>query len=133
MSAVVTTSLLPEPPPRRHDEERLQRDIIRFARWALPHNAMIFAVPNGGKRHSAAAARLVGMGTMAGVPDLLLLYRGHTLGIEVKLPGTYLSPTQKQVHARMTGCGINCVVVRSLDEFAAHLRAFGVPLMARLQ
>lgn len=131
--AVVTASLLREPPPRRHDEERLQRSIVQYARWALPQNAMLIAIPNGGKRHDKAAARLVGMGVTAGAPDLQLWFRGQTLGIEVKLPGTYLSPSQRQMHARMERCGINCIVVRSLDEFVAHMRAFGVPLMARLQ
>jgi hypothetical protein len=53
------------------------------------------------------------------------------LGIEVKLRGTYLTPVQKQVHAKLGRCRIDAVVVRSLDEFVAELEAFGVPLRVR--
>lgn len=133
MSAVVTASLLPEPAPRRHLEDDLQRSFVKLARWTLPEDAMLIAVPNGGQRHSKAAARLVGLGVTAGVPDLLLWHQGRTLGIEVKLPGTYPSAVQRQIHAKMQRCQIATVVVRSLAEFEAAVCSFGVPLRATVR
>ena len=129
--SVVTSSLLPDDPPRRHEEDELQRSIVDYARWALPQNALLFAVPNGGKRHKREAQRLVGLGVRAGIPDLILWHDSHTLGIEVKLRNTYLSPHQRQMHDRMKVCGVPAVVVRSLDEFIATVQSFGVRLRAR--
>jgi hypothetical protein len=128
--SIVTASLLPEKPRRRHGEDDLQRTIVTFGRYGLPDDAMLWHPPNGGQRHSRAAARLVGLGVVAGIPDLILWHRGRTLGIEVKLPGAYPSAVQKQMHAKMERCEIPTVVVRSLDEFIDAVAEFGVRLTA---
>ena len=132
VSAVITASLLPEARPRGHLEDDLQRTIVKYGKWSLPEDALLIAVPNGGQRHSKAAARLVGLGVTAGVPDLILWHQRRTLGIEVKLPGTYPSMVQKQMHAKMERCAGDVVVVRSLDEFVAAVRDFGVLLKGRV-
>lgn len=126
--SVVTASLLPGPPKRSHREDDVHRQIYDLARWTLPDDAMLWHPPNGGQRHSRAAARLVPLGLTAGIPDLILWHRGQTLGIEVKIPGTYPSAVQRQVHAKMERCGIATVVVRSVDEFVAAVEEFGVRL-----
>ena len=67
VSGVVTSGrLLPDPPARRNDEEKLGRAVAQYLRFALPDDATFTHIPLGGQRHSRAAARLAGMGTKAG-------------------------------------------------------------------
>src|SRR5215467_3128878 len=129
MSAV-TASLLPDPPARRQDEDILNRQVVSFCRWALPDDADVKHTPNGGQRHSKAAARLVGMGVKAGHPDLDFVWRGKVFSIELKTPRGALSASQRQRHQKLERCGWPVYVCRSLDEVIAVLRHVGVPLSA---
>ncbi len=83
-------------------EDQEQRAVIDW--WALACKVYrippfaLFAIPNGGWRHPATAARLKAQGVRPGVPDLFLMVpRGtfHGLYIEMKrLKGGFLSPAQ---------------------------------------
>lgn len=77
-------------------------------------NDYLFAIPNGGKRDAAEAARLKAQGVKAGVSDLFLpVMRGGFGGlwIELKAPAEHGKPagrpTQAQLDwlARMSDCG----------------------------
>jgi hypothetical protein len=63
---------------------------IAFVQWCLMAGApysMIFAIPNGGKRHITTAARLRREGVRPGVPDLFLPFAAggaHGLFVELK-------------------------------------------------
>ena len=62
-----------------------------------PELAMMFHVPNGGKRDKATAIRLKAEGVKPGVPDIVLpVARGnfHSLWIELKVDGGKPSPDQ---------------------------------------
>ena len=65
-----------------------------------PELALIFAIPNGGKRHIATASRMKLEGVKPGVPDLFfpVARKGyHGLFIEMKrIKGGSLSKDQKQ-------------------------------------
>lgn len=68
-------------------------------RWAL-----IFAIPNGGKRSKATAGKLKAEGVRAGVPDLFLpIARGrwHGLFIELKVEGRKRSREQSLWHVKL--------------------------------
>jgi hypothetical protein len=129
MTGIVTASLLPERAPgRRHDEDDFQRDVCQYLRWSLPSDAEYYAVPNGGKRHSKAAARLVGQGVRAGLPDLCVVYRGSTIFIELKTARGVLSEAQRQMHRKLGYCGCTVLVCRTLACVESSLRELGVPL-----
>ncbi len=72
------------------DEHAEQAALFRwasFARARFPELALLHAIPNGGHRHKAVAARLKAEGVKAGVPDVCLpVARGghHGLYIEMK-------------------------------------------------
>lgn len=117
---------------RRHDEDDLQRDIVRFLTVALPADATFYAVPNGGKRHKREAARLVGLGVRAGVPDLAVVHRGRALFLELKAKAGYLSQRQREMHRELSYAGAAVCVVRSVAEAEAALLAAAVPLRASL-
>jgi hypothetical protein len=55
-----------------HDE---QRNLFSWAEWqslVWPELALMFAIPNGGHRHKATAAKMKAEGVKAGVPDIFL-------------------------------------------------------------
>ena len=54
-----------------------------------------WAVPNGGQRNKAVAAKLKREGAKAGVPDLTVIHKGQYYGIEVKTPKTHLTKKGK--------------------------------------
>ena len=60
---------------RQQPEAEHQAALFRWASLVslrLPELRLLFAVPNGGHRHRAVAARLKDEGVKAGVPDLFL-------------------------------------------------------------
>jgi hypothetical protein len=104
-------------PPLEHDE---QVALIRWAalhEWHEPRLAMLWAVPNGGARHKATAAKLQGEGVRAGVPDLMLAVpsaRGdHGLFIELKrLRGAGPTDAQRAMLAKLRRHGYRAEVCR---------------------
>lgn len=80
-----------------HDEQ------VALFRWASlqsgahPELRLMYAIPNGGQRHIAVAAKLKAEGVKAGVPDICLpVPRGGfgALYIELKAVGGRLSAAQ---------------------------------------
>jgi hypothetical protein len=52
---------------------------------------------------------------MAGLPDLIICYRGRFIGLEVKMPGGRLSVRQGYVHGRLKAAGATIAVVTSVQ------------------
>lgn len=52
----------------------------------------------------------------AGIPDLLVCYKGWFIGIEVKQPGEQASPKQRSVLKSIDAAGGLTAVVDSLEE-----------------
>lgn len=57
----------------------------------------------------------------AGWPDLLVIYAGRTLYVEIKGPSGRLSPLQVERLKRLKEAGATVAVVRSEAEFCAAL------------
>ena len=79
------------------------REQICLFEWAKinehkePALALLFHVPNGGKRSKTAAVRLKLEGVKAGVPDLVLpVARGGFHGLFIELKEGKNTPTQNQ-------------------------------------
>lgn len=105
----------------RDREHRLQCACVRWFRLAYPkHHHNLFAVPNGGYRTPATAAKIKAEGALPGVSDLiLLLARGkyHGLLIEMKTDKGKQSEAQKEWQKLIEADGYKYVVVRSIEEF----------------
>jgi hypothetical protein len=129
---VPTGELLPEAPPRRQDEERLHRDVVKFLGWALPPDAVFYHPANGGLRSKKAADRLKGMGVVAGIPDLAIVHRGRALFIELKTATGRLSPAQREMQRRLIYAGAAVCLCRSVAEVEASLLEAAVHLRARV-
>jgi hypothetical protein len=84
-----------------HESEHAEQAALfrwaEFARSRLPELAMLYAVPNGGHRHKATAARLKAEGVKRGVPDVCLPVArsgAHGLYIELKTERGKATPEQ---------------------------------------
>jgi hypothetical protein len=112
--------------PRDHNAEaRIQAAIVEWVRVAAP-SVMVFAIPNGGLRTKAEAARMRWTG-VAGIPDLAIVVPGGRIHfIEVKAPGGSLSPAQRDVHDRLVSLGTPSAVVRSIDDARLAFDLWGI-------
>lgn len=118
----------------KHEEDDHQRAFVKWATLAtprIPQLALLFAVPNGGKREVREAARLKGLGVRAGVPDLMLPVAsvGHYretwvqgglpyfgLAIEMKSSTGRVTPEQAKWHERLREAGWQVNVCRTWEE-----------------
>lgn len=102
-------------------EHRLQCACVRWFRLAYPqHHHNLFAVPNGGYRTPATAAKIKAEGALPGVSDLILLIaRGgyHGLLIEMKTDKGRQSEAQREWQRKIEADGYKYVVVRNIEEF----------------
>jgi hypothetical protein len=114
-------------------EHHLQASVAEFLGYALPpHEALFLSIPNGGKRAKATAGKLKAEGLQPGAPDLLILWKGRAIGLELKTGKGRLSSEQLAFSMRWTTAGGLYAVARSLEEVADLLDAAGVPLRARI-
>jgi VRR-NUC domain len=107
-------------------EARIQAAIVEWIRIAAP-SVIVFAIPNGGLRAKAEAARMRWTGVLAGIPDLAVIAPGgRAFFIEVKAPGGSLSPAQRDMHDRLVGLGTPAAIVRSIDDTRLAFAAWGL-------
>lgn len=106
-------------------ERALQQQVFDFFRLALPADACAFTVPNGDGRMTTAP------GTLSGVPDILVVYRGRPIFIELKTKTGAVRPSQKWVHDKLTQAGAVVTVCRSLEDVQDFLSML-MPLRARI-
>jgi hypothetical protein len=110
-------------------EDQEQSSVIQW--FDLQHNQLrgrLFAVPNGGVRHIATAARLKKTGARAGVPDLMLpVARGgfHGLFIEMKrVKNSRLSPEQDDWLTFLAKEGYMVVVCKGFEPAKQTIDAY---------
>jgi hypothetical protein len=113
-------------PRDRNAEARIQAAIVEWIRMVAP-DLIAFHVPNGGLRTKAEAARLKWVGTLAGVPDVVVLgLDGRCWLIEVKGPGGSLSPEQCVIRDRCVAMRIPFVVAKSIDDVRLAFRLWRI-------
>jgi hypothetical protein len=101
---------IPETKPKRKynlEEKRLMGQVERWLKkqegcWYLKQGARI---PNQFSHQKV------------GVPDLCVILRNRTVWVELKKPGSYLRPKQKEEIAKMQAAGAEVHVVRTIEEF----------------
>ena len=87
----------------------------------------IFAIPNGGHRHIAVAAKLKVTGVCSGVPDLFV--PEWRLWIEMKREkGGSVSAEQKDWLEYLNGCGYTAFVTKGCKDAQDKVLAFHASL-----
>jgi len=101
-------------------EADLQRDVVRFLRLVLPDTAIIHhsanEVTGGGEAARKRQAILVGMGVYPGFPDLMVIWAGRVLFLELKSPTGRLSEAQHAFADAVMGQGFTWALVRSVRD-----------------
>lgn len=82
-----------------HEEQVALMRLVEMHMGRWPQLGMLFAVPNGGDRHPAVAAKMKAEGVKKGVPDLCLpVPKGdyHGLFVELKKQGRSSTSTEQK-------------------------------------
>lgn len=89
---------------------------------------LLFAVPNGGKRHIRTAINLKREGVKPGVPDIIFAYpwgRYHGMFIEMKRrKGGVVSEDQKTMMYWLHEVGYYTTVCKGCDEAVEEIRKY---------
>lgn len=107
-------------------EDYIQRTVVHWLR-ATCRPLIVFHVPNGGRRAPAEAAIFKGLGVLAGVPDLIILWPGRCAGLELKAPGQRPTAAQLDIGEQMQSLGHLWGWADSVDDAIAILKSWGVP------
>jgi hypothetical protein len=86
---------------------------------------MWLAISNEGKRSVQLAAAFKAMGMCPGAADMWIGVLGTSYFMELKVGDNRQQENQKKFEAWCGECGFIYVVVYTLDEALAHLRAWG--------
>ncbi len=103
-----------------------------FAWWTMARHrwpgALMFSIPNGGRRDVATGARLKAEGALAGVPDVCLAWPAggyHGLYLELKKRrGGRASTAQNAVLDALEAAGYRAIVVHGAAEAIATVEAY---------
>ncbi len=117
---------------RNRPEEALHRTVAKFLgierNLALPNDAVWTTMPAGGGG-KVRGAQLKAKGLKPGWPDILIVYRGRLICIELKSPKGQRSPAQKLIHAQLTAAGAVVYTATSIEAVEGFLRVI-IPLKA---
>ncbi len=99
-------------------ESQLQQNCITWFRlqYKEPY-ALIFAIPNGGKRSIITATIQKKEGVLSGIPDIAIISNGKIFFIEMKFGKNKLSENQKKIHDILKLNEIKVFTCYSFDEF----------------
>lgn len=106
----------------QNQEHAEQRKLIIWASWEIrniPELALLFSIPNAGKRSAQEANWMIAEGLKAGVPDLFLAVMRHGksgLFIEMKSSTGKLSENQIKWRDRLINQGYEWALCRSANE-----------------
>jgi hypothetical protein len=109
------------------NENEIQRAVFRhFATRGAP-TAFAFHPKNGGIHQRGRRAGInTGLGVVPGVPDVIVLYRGHCFTLELKAEKGKLSPEQLEIAKTITRAGGTWGVAYGLDEALRWLEERGL-------
>lgn len=102
-------------------EDTIHRAVVGHLNVRARKGVFYLHPANGGYRTKTEAARFVGLGVRAGVPDLIIFKGGKTYGLELKADKGRVTPIQRSVHEQMRAAGATVEVAFGLDDALAQL------------
>ena len=97
-------------------EHQTQTGCVNWFRYVY-NDALIFAVPNGGRRDRKTGSRLKAEGVLAGVADIIILSSVGTIFIEMKTKTGSQAASQKEFQRKVEALGYHYYVCHTFDEF----------------
>ena len=113
--------------PSVHKEQAALFRWAAFCEARHPELALLYAIPNGGHRHKAVAARMKAEGVKRGVPDVCLpVPRGghHGLYVEMKTAEGTASQDQKEWLRALQRQGYRVAVCRGWEAARALIEDY---------
>lgn len=107
-------------------EDQLQKAVVRALAVNARSDAIYWHTPNGGSRNAIEAAKLKGMGTRAGIPDILILCNSQLYGLELKTERGRLSPLQRLMLDELRRAGARVAVSYGLDDALEKIGGWGL-------
>lgn len=107
-------------------EEQIQRAVFQHIRARGFPGVFAFHVPMGGYRRKTEAAILKAMGAVAGVPDIIIVYRGTCHGLELKAWKGKVSNQQRSAMNALEIAGARVAVAYTIDEALITLESWGI-------
>ncbi len=118
---------------KNRPEEDLHRATVQYLAASMPLASFWFTVPNQrGTRKKYEMGILKALGVKAGVPDIVAIYEGRFIGIELKAPKGKISENQERASDAIVMAGGLYTVARSVEEVEHYLRAIGLPMRGRV-
>lgn len=111
---------------RASPEQQIQRAVFQHLKMRAAPGVFAFHVPNGGYRKPKEAAIMKGLGVVAGVPDVIAIFKGKVYALELKAEGG--RPTEKQLVAvdSIRNAGGFAVIAEGLDRALRCLETWGI-------
>lgn len=114
----------------KQTEDQIHKAIVAYLRAVLPSDHILMHARNegnrGGRKGIIDGVRGKEMAVQPGWPDLLIYVDGQGYCIEVKRPGEYLRPLQKEMAHQLDRQGIPNAVCRSVDDARDTLALWGI-------
>jgi len=100
-------------------EDRIQQECYMWFWNTYPElRKLLFAVPNGRYRNKIDAVILSKTGLVAGVSDMIFLYKGIAYLLELKTENGIQSDAQKEWEGIVNKQGFSYYIIRDLEEFS---------------
>ena len=112
---------------RQQPERALQKAVFDFLKIAMPAEAFFSAIPGGDRQVTLTP------GYVAGLPDVVIIWNGGPVFIELKSKAGRLSEAQKDAHAALSRSGALVATCRSVEEVECVLQNHLIPLRATTQ
>lgn len=119
---------------REHQEQKAFFDWVKLNQKRIPELKHFFAIPNGGARHIAVAAKLKAEGVKSGQPDVELpVPRGGFCGLCIEFKADGGKPSESQIEKITERQLVGWCAVICWDWQAAARVAVGYLGMAKIE
>lgn len=106
----------------KQEEAILQAECFKYAWNHYPQTrGMIFHVPNGGYRNKAEAVKFKAIGLVAGVPDIIFLWKGKTYFFEFKALNGTLSDSQVEWQRKAYENGFHTTIINDFQVWKKEI------------
>ena len=103
-------------------EERIQQECYNWFWNTYPNlRGLLFHVPNGGARSIQEGKMFKKIGVVAGVSDLIFLYKGNAYLFELKNEIGRQSEKQLAWQSKVTQQGFYYYIIRDLEKFKKEI------------
>lgn len=114
-------------------EDDLHQSVADALRYLLPGDAVWTTWELRNAASVAEGARRKRLGALPGWPDLGIWWRGILVLIELKREKLgVLSPTQRELHAKLAAADFPVAVCRSVPEVLRVVSVAGIPLRGQI-